>query len=324
LFIGLLLTIVPPLAAQQSSTPDSLDAVYARAKQAAVEVLVEDYLNGSGVFIDASGLAVTAAHMIDRPASRVEVLTQCAGRRKAEILAVDLGADLTLLQIEPREGGYPCLPLAAEPPRAGEEVYLLGTPIFRHAIMLRGMVARDETGFEYLGDRYAEVFAVAASAQSGTSGGPWFNRRGELVGIQSGVMSTNGITVGVAFASPVPAIRRLIETRRTAATPTLGIAVEETWQQAREVLNRFPPQTEGLVVRVLRDDGPGARAGLKQWDVITQADGRKVRLPDELLRIVLSKKPQESLTLDVLGPDGTGTRRVTVTLGKLEVGWPEK
>jgi S1-C subfamily serine protease len=324
LFVGVVLAAAPPLAAQPVSTPDSLDAVYARVKQAAIEILVEDHLNGSGVFVEASGLALTAAHTIDRPNSRVEVLTASAGRRKAEIVAVNLGADLVLLRVEPREGGYPALPLAAQSPPAGEEVFLLGTPIFRHAVMLRGMMGRDAATFEFLGDWYVEVLHIAATAPSGTSGGPWFNRRGELVGIQSAVMSSNGIPVGVAFASPLTAIRKLLESRRTASTPTLGAAFEETWQQAREVLSRFPPQTEGLVVRVLRDDGPAARAGLKQWDVITQADGQKVRLPDELLGLVLRKKPQDSLTLDVLGPDGTGSRQVTVTLGRLEVGWPDK
>ena len=136
-------------------------------------------------------------------------------------------------------------------------------------------------------------------------------------------MSTNGIPVGVAFAGLVGGVRRLLETQQSASTPSLGAAVEETWQQGRDVLDRFPPRTEGLVVKVLQADGPAARGGLKQFDLIVAFEGQPVRLPDEFLRLVRQKKPGESVTLTVLGPDGTGNRQVAVTLGRLEAGWPE-
>jgi serine protease Do len=78
-----------------------------------------------------------------------------------------------------------------------------------------------------------------------------------------------------------------------------------------------------LIVKVLQADGPAARGGLKQFDLIIEVDGQAVRLPDELLRRVRQKKPGESVSLTVLGPDGTGKRQVVVTLGRLETGWPE-
>jgi len=297
--------------------------LYARVKQAALEILVDDHLNGSGSLVDAGGLAITAAHVIGQPGNRVEVLSPVAGRRRADVVAVDLGHDLALLRLEPRDGGYPCLPLAARLPPAGADAFLLGTPVFRHAVLFRAMLARDELSFEYLNAGYVLVLTLAASVPSGTSGGPWVDRQGALIGVQSGIMSNSGTPVGVAFAGPAGAVRRLLETRQTAATPNAGLAIEETWQQQRDFLNRFPPQTEGLVVKVLQADGPAARAGLKQWDLIVEAEGQAVRLPDELLRIVRGKKPGEPLSLVVLGPDGTGKRRVTVTLGRLEAAWPE-
>ena len=297
--------------------------LYARVKQASLEILVDDHLNGSGSLVDASGLAITAAHVIGRPGNRLEVLSPVAGRRRAEVAAVDMGNDLALLRLEPRDGGYPFLPLADVSPPAGADVFLLGTPVFRHAVMFRGMVARDEPTFEYLNAGYVVVLAVAANVPSGTSGGPWVDRQGALVGVQSGIMSNNGTPVGVAFAGTAGAVRRLLETRQSASTPNLGAAIEEPWQQGRDFLDRFPPRTEGLVVKVLQADGPAARAGLKQWDLIVEADGQAVRLPDELLRIVRQKKPGETFALTMLGPDGTGKRQVAVTLGRLEAAWPE-
>jgi len=184
-------------------------------------------------------------------------------------------------------------------------------------------MARDDTVFGYYTERYVEITHIAATVQGGTSGGPWLNDRGEAIGLQSGTISLKSIPVGVANVIPIGPIRELLRSRQTTATPTMGVAVEETWQQQRDFLDRFPPQTEGLVVKILKSDGPAARAGLKQWDVISAVDDQPVRLSGELLRIIRAKQPGESVKLSVLGPDGTGRRELTVSLGKLEAGWPE-
>jgi S1-C subfamily serine protease len=310
------------VTAQDVDTVRSPAGLYERATKASVEILVDDRLSGTGVFVDPIGLVMTAGHAVGRPGARIEILSPVAERCRADAVAVDLGRDLALLRLPQREGGYPAMPVADHVPPPGEEVYMLGTPVFRHAVMQRGMIARKETTFEYYSDHYVEVLHVAATIQSGTSGGPWFNRDGKLIGIQSGGMSAGGLPLGVAFVSPLRAIRALLQSQRTAATGTTGAAVEETWQQQREVLDRFPPRTEGLVVRLLTQDGPALRAGIQQWDVITRADGQRVRLPDELLRIIRRKQPGEVLSLTVLKPDGAGVQEKAVTLGKLEVGWP--
>lgn len=308
--------------AENAAQPTAAE-LYARAKRASVEILVDDHLDGSGWFADPKGLLFTAVHVIGRPGRRIEILSPVAGRLEAKLVAVDLGHDLVLLRVDPREEDYPALKLADKLPPAGEDVFLLGAPIFRHAVLLPGMVAHDETVFGYYTNKYIETIHIAATVQGGMSGGPWFNRQGEVIGMQSGVMSQNSIPVGVANAVPVDAIRSLLQSRRSTATPTIGAALEETWQQQRDFLDRFPPRTEGLVVRILQKDKPAARAGLKQWDVITAAEGKRVRLGGELLRIIRGKKPGESLKLTVLRPDGAGTYEPEVQLGKLEVGWPE-
>jgi S1-C subfamily serine protease len=325
--LGLVLLLTWPVgelpAAEVNGDPTVSGELYARVKQTSVQVLVDDHLKGSGNMVASEGLAITAAHVIGRPGARIELLSSAAGRRKAEVVAVDLGHDLALLRAEPCDGGYPYLPLANALPPAGGEVYLVGTPIFRHAVMFRGIVARDAPTFEHLNIGYVEVLTLATTVPSGTSGGVWVDHHGALIGVQSGVMSANGIPVGVAFAGLASAVQRLLETRQPASTPNLGVAVEEIWQQGRDVLDRFPPRTEGLIVKLLQADGPSARGGLKQFDLIIEMDGQAVRLPDELLRLVRQKKPGESVALTVLGPDGTGKRQVTVTLGRLETGWPE-
>jgi serine protease Do len=155
----------------------------------------------------------------------------------------------------------------------------------------------------------------------GMSGGAWLDTSGRLVGMQSGVMSQNSIPVGVAFVAPLDAVRRLSEKRRSAATPSLGLAVDELWQQDRKTIDRFPADKEGLLVTSLQEDGPAARSGLKRGDLIVGADGKKIRLSEELLRIVVGKKPGDTLELTAFGPDGTGERKLSAKLGMLETHW---
>ena len=297
-------------------------SLYGKAKAAAVEILVNGHLNGSGWFVDSMGLIFTAAHVIERPGQALEITSPLVGRRDAKLVAVDLGHDLALLKVDPHEGGYPALRLAERPPGPGEEVFLMGSPLFRHAVLVRGVIARDAPVFEYYEGHYVEVTHCTATVPNGMSGGPWLNSAAEVVGLQSGVMSQNSLPVGIAFVTPLKALRRLSLSRQTAATPALGASVEELWQQDRKTLERFPRGTEGLLVRVLQEDGPAARGSLKQWDMIVAADGKRVRLVDELVRIMVDKQPGQALELTVMGPDGTGEREARLTLGKLEASWP--
>lgn len=318
-----LVGVLPAPAHGQDRAAEGLaPGLFEKVKQATVEVLIDDHQKGSGWFVDSQGWAFTAAHMIDTPSSRVEVFWPGASRHSAKVVAVDLGHDLALMQVEPRQGGYPALPLAKTLPAPGDDVFVLGAPMFRHSVLLRGMMACQQPVFEFYGNRHVEVVHIAATVQGGMSGAAWFNRRGEVVGQQSAVLSMNSIPVGIANVVPVQAIAALWNSKKSASTPNMGAAVEETWQQDRAFLGRFPPKTEGLVVKALENDRPAQRAGLKQWDVITAADGQKVRLTDQLVRIVRQKQPGQPIKLAVLGPDGTGTREVTVILGKMEVGWP--
>ncbi len=314
------------LAAAQAPADEAalaVDQIYRQAEQASVEVLVNDRLSGTGFFVDAEGVLLTAAHLLERPENRVEVRSPAIGRREARLLAVDLGHDLALLRVPPREKGYPTLPLAGERPKVGDRVYGFGTPLFRHRVLQPGMVARPDNVFVYYPGRYVKATHIAAMVQGGTSGGPWMNDRGQVIGVQSGTMREDKSPAGIAKVIPFEAIQAMVKARRNAATPTFGAAVEELWQHPHDTLKRFPPRTEALVLRQVQKDGPAARAGLNEWDAITAADGQPVRVSAELLRIVRAKKPGETLKLDILSPDGAGTRQVELQLGSLEVAWPQ-
>ena len=147
------------------------------------------------------------------------MISPAIGRRAAKVAAVDLGHDLALLRVDAREGGYPALPLAKEVPPPGAAVYLVATPMYQHGVLLRGMMAGDDSTFAYYSPAYVEVMQVAGTVQAGTSGGPWFNRQGEVIGQQTGVMSMNDIPIGVVDMSPVAALRPCGPARRTPPRP---------------------------------------------------------------------------------------------------------
>jgi len=297
--------------------------IYEQAKRAAVEILVDGHHAGSGCFVAEEGLVLSAAHIPARPGRTLEVLTSDGGRLKATVVAVDLGHDLILLRVKPREGGYAVLTLAAEVPPPGTRVFLYSAAVFRHGLLQTGTVAREGLTFEYQ-KHFVEVTQIAAVVQEGTSGGPWINREGRVIGVQSGSVTSKSVPGGIANVAPVQAVRVLLETKRNALTPAIGVFVDEMWLLSSDQLRRFPPATEGMVVQSLQADGPAARAGIKKGEAIVAVDGRKVRLRDDFIRLVRAKKPGQTIELTVMGTDGTGTRKVTVPIGKLEVAWPEE
>jgi S1-C subfamily serine protease len=314
--------LVGAIAATAAGGDDLSPAAYEKAKSATVEVLVNGHLNGSGWIADAKGLILTAGHVVEQPDRRFEVMSPGIGRKDAKLLAVDLGHDLALLSIEPRDGGYPYLKLAEKWPSPGASLYVIGAPLYRHGVLARGTASGAETAFEYYADRFNEVMHVASTVPRGMSGGPWFNAAGEAVGVQSGVMSQNSVPIGIAFVCPLSAMRSLLEHKKSAATPILGMIIEELWSQDRKTLDRFGMKAEGLIVKSVSADGPAARAGLKEADLIIAADGKPIRLTTDLMRMVYARKPGQSIELTVQRPDGAGQAKMSVRLGKLETAWP--
>ena len=300
---------------------------YQQLRHVTVEVLVNGRISGMGTFVKTDGLIISAGHLFEKPGQRIEILSTAIGRHEAQIIAIDRGHDLALLRVTLNEGektlSTPAVELAESMPKAPEQIYQFGAPVCRRGVLQTGTIARDETTFEYLGDQKAsvEVIHVCATAQQGTSGGPWLDRQGRLLGVQSATMMVGGSPAGVAFVSPLSSIKNLLKTQKTASTPTLGVAVEELWQQSSDFIQRFPQGTEGIVLKVLHKDGPADRADLKKMDMVTHVDGKRVRWISDFLKAVRLHKPGEKVELELMLPDGAGTEKVHVPAAHLEIAW---
>ncbi|MCB9546457.1 MAG: serine protease [Myxococcales bacterium] len=302
-------------AAREVSQPP----MYARASEAVIEILVDDHLNGTGFLVSPGGYAMTAAHVVQSPGRRIEARTQ-RGRVAAEVVALDLGHDLGLIKLVTADRTpWPTLDLAEAMPPAASQVFLMGTPLYRHKVLFSGMVARDGLTFEYLPEeqRYIRIMHLSGLSPPGTSGGPWMLPNGDVVGVQSGLMHSRGTHVGVAYMAPVEAIRSLLHRAEDARTASLGVAIEELWEQPDHYLRRFPGGTEGVMISQIVPGGPAEDVGLRPEDLITGVDGRRIALRDELLGYIRSRAPGEAIFLTVIHP-GELARTVRVRLDWLE------
>lgn len=315
--LGLLALLVVANVCRGADESDQ-SALYERAKVASIEVLVNGHLGGSGWIASADGYAFTAAHVVGN-AKKVDVFTQ-GEREVAEVVAFDYGHDLALLRLRKRDKPYPHLPTAKGRVNVGQNIYLFGTPLWRHAVMFPGRVGRRDLAFEFIGDAafYIETFYVVGDSPKGTSGGPWLNAAGEVVGLQSGMMLSGKAPAGLAFVTPASAIAKLLAAKKSAVTPTVGGAFEEIWEHQPKFIAKLPPRTEGLVMVALRKGGPLDQAKIQKDDVLLRVDGKRVRFRDDVLRILRSKKPGDVIELSYLRIGLLGSNTVKVKLGRLE------
>lgn len=285
-----------------------------RLAAASLELLNDGRLTGSGSFVTAYGLALTAAHSI-RGAHRLEVLSPEAGRLEAKVVATDIGHDLALLLVERTGGPFPALELAEQPPAVGESLQLFGSVLFRHGLRLPGTVAGEPMQFEWNSSNrcYTGVQAVAAMTPEGLSGGAWVNDDGRLVGVQSGMIVRQGNPVGVAFMAPLAAVQNLIAERQNRVTASLGAQFAESWEWSPQDAGRGNGPRGGVYILEILPGSPLALVGLKRGDLITKFNGAAIDYRDRLLALVRKLSPGNPVELTVLSLAGE-EKQITVIL----------
>ncbi len=288
-----------------------------QVRPAAVEILIDGRLELSGWLADDEGHVVTAAHGVTGHTNGFTVLW-AGGRFAAEVVAVDSAHDLALLRIRGLRGPTPSLEVAEATPAAGSRVWFHGAAEFRHGLTLEGNVARPEQTFNYYPNHkwITRCYLIAAPSPPGTSGGPWLDSRGRVVGNQSGYINTGTSPAGIALIAPPVAIRRLVETRRAEPAASLGCGVEELWTQSTGYIRRLPAGLTGLVTIPMDTNGPVARAGLNKESVISRAGDWPLRYSADLLPALDAHRPGDTLELEVWTPEQPTSRIVRVTVGE--------
>ena len=279
-------------------------ALYDQVSAAAVEVLVDGQLAGSGWFAPESGWAFTAAHVV--PNEKAKIVLRCGGKEwKATRHARDVSHDVALLKVE---GKTPVgLSFAKKFPSVGEEIFLYGAPIFRHAVWINGRVARKEPTHEYLSSLRVGIrcYYVTAMTPKGTSGGCWVNAKGEVVGLQSGMMVTGEGVQGLAFVTPCDGLASLWKAKKDASTASFLCASEEIAEHSPDWIKKWPRGQKGIVVKVLQKDSPLVKAGVKENDLIVSINGEVIETRNEFYGVVsrLDEKKKAKVVVRRMGED---------------------
>lgn len=251
---------------------------------------------GSGFIVSADGEILTNAHVVE---GAEEVLVKLSDRReyRAKVVGADARTDVALIRIQAER-----LPVAkmAEPGRlrAGEWVIAIGAPFGFENSVTAGIVSA--VGRSLPDENYVPFIQTDVAVNPGNSGGPLLNMRGEVVGMNSQIISRNGGYMGLSFAIPIDValeVAAQLKDKGRVTRGRLGVLIQDVSADLAESFGLERPQ--GALVVEVESGGPADKAGLLPSDIIVRFNGRAVNQSSELPRFVAAVLPGQKSTLGV-------------------------
>lgn len=271
---------------------------------------------GSGFIISADGYIVTNNHVVApaRPDAVVEQITVTLADRteyEAEVVGTDTATDIAVLKINPT-GRLPFVRFGdSEGVRVGDWVVAIGNPFGLGGTVTAGIVSAVHRNINAgLYDRYIQT---DASINSGNSGGPMFDLHGNVVGINTALISPTGGNVGIGFAIPAEQIRPVVDSLRRGERVRrgyIGVSLQDIDEGVAAALGI--ERNRGELIRTVTEGGPADRAGIEQGDVVISVAGRPVT-PEQSLAYLVSQQPIGSrVPLEVIRDGNRRTINVPV------------
>ncbi|KQW84209.1 trypsin-like peptidase domain-containing protein [Brevundimonas sp. Root1279] len=277
---------------------------------------------GSGVIVRADGVVVTNNHVIEGM-QQIRVTLNDRREYSARVVLADARSDIAVLQLEGVNERLPVLNIDdREEQEVGDLVLAIGNPFGVGQTVTNGIISalnRTETGISDSGS----FIQTDAAINPGNSGGALVDLDGDLIGINTAIFSRSGSSSGVGFAVPASMVKRVVDSAvggaKTVVRPWLGVKGDTVTGDLARSLGLDRPQ--GLVVTDVYAGSPGARAGLRQGDVITAIDGAEVNDQSGLNFRVGTHAPNESVEIAVLrdGRPVTLNARVQALPGDADV-----
>ncbi len=266
---------------------------------------------GSGFIVSADGIILTNAHVVDG-AQKVTVKLTDRREFEARVIGADAKSDVAVLKIDAHD--LPVTKLGD--PRTlqvGEWVVAIGSPFGLENTVTAGIVSAK--GRSLPDDTYVPFIQTDVAVNPGNSGGPLFNLRGEVVGINSQIYSRSGGYQGLSFAIPIDVamnVGKQLQTQGHVTRGKLGVGIQDVDQALAESFGLDVPR--GALVSSVEKGGPAAKAGLREGDVILGFDGQAIDSAGQLPSAVAATDPGKAVAVQVWRD--RATREVSVKLGQ--------
>jgi serine protease Do len=269
---------------------------------------------GTGFVVDADGYIATNRHVIEG-ADEVFVTLESGTRLPATVVGQDERTDLALLKVD-APGDLVALGFGdSDRARVGDWVLAIGNPFGLGGSATAGIISA--RGRDIDAGLYDDYLQIDAPINQGNSGGPVFNAAGEVIGINTSIISPNGGNVGIGLAIPANQAKAIIaELRETGSVSRgwLGVQIQGLNEELAASLDI--DGTNGALIADVVAGGPAERAGLRVGDVVTEFDGKPVDSPKTLGRLVAEQDAGSSVDVTVYR-DGEA-RELAVELGELD------
>lgn len=252
---------------------------------------------GSGFIIDETGYIITNNHVIDKAKSIAVVLSD--GREiEAKVIGTDEKTDIALIKIETKQKLKPVTFGNSDNIRVGDWILAIGNPFGLGSSVTAGIISAKSRDIE--SGPYDSFIQTDASINQGNSGGPMFNLKGEVIGINSAIFSTSGGSMGIGFAIPINLAEFVIKQLKTNGQVKRGwIGVKMQPNSLDMAMSLGLNQNQGAVISAVSEQSSAAKAGIKPGDIILKFDGHEIDSTKNLSRIVAETVIAKSVEVEI-------------------------
>lgn len=265
---------------------------------------------GSGFIISSDGYVVTNHHVID-DADTIKLTLDDQRKVTAKLIGSDDRTDIALLKINER-GTYPTVKFSRTPAQVGDWVLAVGNPFGLGGSVTAGIVSAK--GRE-VGQSPYDYIQIDAAVNRGNSGGPAFNMKGEVVGVNTAIYSPSGGNVGIAFAVTAKVTENVVNQLKSSGAVSrgwLGVSIQSVDEDLAAGLGLDDPH--GALISKMSNGGPASRSRLKVGDAIIRVNGERVEDSRDLARKIADLPPKSNAQITVFR-DGV-EKTINVKLGR--------
>jgi len=268
---------------------------------------------GSGFIVSKDGMIVTNNHVVTG-ADTVKVKLADGRSFDAKVVGSDVLTDIAVLKVE-ADVDLPAVKFgSSDDMRVGDEVVAMGNPFGLGGTVTTGIISAKSRNIN--AGPYDDFIQTDAAINRGNSGGPLFNNAGEVIGVNTAILSPDGGSVGIGFSVPSDLVQDIVADLSDDGEITrgwLGVQIRPMTAEVAQVLGLDAPK--GAVIEAIGDDSPAKKAGLEKGDIILSFNDTEIKELRDLTRAVAETDPEAKAEVMVLHKGKEVTR--TVTIGTL-------